>query len=380
MQRIAEFLDGLVAAGKVPGCDCVVYRDHEQVFRHMAGTSDFDRTVPVCENDLYRCYSITKVMTATAAMQLVEQGLLDPLAPVSDYLPEYAHLTVKKDGKLVPAEEVLRVWHLFSMTGGMNYDFDAEEIQSCVRASGGLANTRELVAAMAKMPLDFEPGERYQYSLCHDVLGAVIEVISGLTLEEYFQKHIIQPLGMKNTTMLPSEDQLAHLAFLYDLDPETKTLKPYDPRILNDRLSPNYLAGGTGLYSCPGDYILLADALACGGVGRNGARILKEATVKRMQQNLLGAAQLKSFRTGEAAEGRFEPYGYGYGVRVRMIPSPAGCPVGEFGWSGAAGSYLLIDPINRLSFFYTMHVRRTRASWEIAPVIQETIYKSLNGK
>lgn len=378
MNSIADFMDKLVADGKVPGCDCIIYQNHKQLFRHMAGWSDYDRQKPVSNQDIYRCYSITKVMTAVAALQLVEQNLLDPLAPVSDYLPEYADLTIKTGKIIVLAAEVMRVWHLFSMTAGLDYNEKAVSIQDCIRASHGTANSRQIVASMAKEPLSFEPGDRYQYSFCHDVLGAIIEIVSGMTLEDYFQKNIIQPLGMDNTTMRPSNEQKKHVATLYDLDPVTKTLKPYDPAILNLDLTPNYLSGGAGLYSCPGDYIKLADALACGGAAANGVRILRGETVKKMQHNLLGSKQLVSFRTGEAAEGRFESYGYGYGVRVRMIPSKAGCPVGEFRWSGAAGAYLLIDPVNQLCFFYTMHVRLTRASWEIAPVIQELMYESLS--
>lgn len=378
MNDIRDFLDDLVRTGKVPGCECIVYQDHRQIFRHRAGWADYEHQRPVAEDDLYRCYSITKVLTATAAMQLVEQGRLDPLAPVSDYLPEYAHLTVRRGDSVVPATEVMRVWHLFTMTGGLDYDTEGKEIQQCVKESGGHATTRQIVASMASRPLCFEPGERYQYSFCHDVLGAIIEVITGMSLEQYFQQNILKPLGMEHTTLCPTEEQKSHLADLYDLDPVTKTLKPADPSILRFQLTDRYLSGGAGLYSCPGDCILLADALACGGVGASGARILNPETVRKMQHNLLDSKELASFRTGEAAEGRFESYGYGYGVRVRMEPSEAGCPVGEFGWSGAAGAYMLIDPLHRLCFFYTMHVRLTRASWKIAPKIQEMVYRHLS--
>lgn len=378
MKEITQFLDNLTESGKYPGIECIVYKDHEEVYRHLSGYSDYEKTKPVQTDNIYRAYSLTKVMTVTAALQLVEKKLLDVQAPVSEYLPEYAHLTVQKEGKAVPAEKPMLIWHLFSMTGGMDYNVDAPQIRECVEQCRGNVTTRKIVAAMAKIPLSFEPGERYQYSLCHDVLGAVIEVISGMTLEEYFQKNIIQPLGMTNTTMLPDGDQMERLAAMYDLDPETGAMSPSDLKVRNAYIAPGYFAGGVGLYTCPGDQILLADALACGGVGANGARILSEETVKMFQTNLLGEKQLVSFRTGEAAEGRFESYGYGYGMRVRMVPSPAGCPVGEFGWSGAAGGYMLIDPFSRLSFVYQTHVRFTRASWEIAPVVQEQLYRSLN--
>lgn len=375
METITRFLDELVSSGKWPVIECVVFKDHEQIYCHRVGYSDYEKKKPVQSDTLYRMYSLTKVMTAVSALQLAEQGLLDVQAPVSDYLPEYGNLTVLKDGKVVPATETMKVWHLFSMSGGMNYDADAPEIKACVEKCKEKVTTREIVAAMAKIPLSFEPGERYQYSFCHDVLGAIIEVISGMTLEEYFQKNIIQPLEMKNSTMVPDETQKQKIAAMYDLDSESGIRKPSDLAYNNIYIAPGYLSGGAGLFSCPGDMILLADALACGGVGANGTRILKEETARMLQTNLMGEKQLISFRTGEAAEGRFESYGYGYGVRVRMIPSPAGCPAGEFGWSGAAGGYMLIDPHSHLSFVYQTHVRFTRATWEIAPVIQEELYR-----
>jgi len=232
------------------------------------------------------------------------------------------------------------------------------------------------VGAMANKVLCFEPGTRYRYSLCHDVLGALIEVWSGQKLGDYMQENVFAPLGMNNTFFgLPKdEERLARMATLYDHDlqngREPKRLPLSCPYILTEE----YQCGGAGLVSCTEDYALFLDALACGGVGKSGNRILKEETVRLMGTNQLSGQSLDDFH--ELRVG----YGYGLGVRTHMEPEVSGSlsPVGEFGWDGAAGGFSMVDTENKLSLTYFQHSH----SWsvEMQGKMRNALYACLKAK
>jgi CubicO group peptidase (beta-lactamase class C family) len=239
------------------------------------------------------------------------------------------------------------------MTAGFNYDLGAPYIKEAL--AEGRTSTLELVKALAKTPLGFEPGTRYRYSLCHDILGGLIEVWSGMSLGEYMKKNIFDVLGMENTFFgVPTdEERLSRMAVRYnhgkDRRPERMKLEcPYN-------LSPEYESGGAGLTSCPEDYAIFLDALANGGVGKNGGRILSRASIELMSANHMNNGQLLAdFQSGHVGKG----YGYGYAVRTHYNNAVSGSlsAIGEFGWDGAAGAMSLVDPQNKLSFVYFQHI------------------------
>lgn len=202
-EPLTAFVDSLSGHYGIPSCDLIVYKDGEEVYRHLAGFSDAEGKVPASPNDLYRLYSATKVCTCTAALRLIDEGKLDLEDPVSKYLPAYAHLTVKQpDGSIAPAKNVMTVRHLFTMSAGLNYDMNRGGSPRILKEKGEKAGTVEICNAYAEAPLDFEPGTHFQYSLCHDVLGAVIEAASGMRFGEYLKKKIFEPLGMTETFFL----------------------------------------------------------------------------------------------------------------------------------------------------------------------------------
>ena len=350
---VTDYIDNVLVREKgVPGCDVLIRRGHETLLRHFSGVSDYQGLVPIRGDEVYYMYSCTKPITCAAAMQLVEQGKLLLDAPVADYLPAYRDTFLLKDGKPVPTEKVMTVRHLFTMSAGLSYDRDTEPLRQLIRENPG-TGTVEAVSAFPKAPLQFEPGERFLYSLCHDVLAAVVEVVSGQRFSEYLKTHIFDPLGMARIGFDLPKSEEPHLVAQYVCP---KPGVPCTPMAGNGdfRITGAYESGGAGLYACVEDYSRFADALANGGVGITGARILKPETI-----DLMRSEQLSSFAMNNAFSCAAGPgYGYGLGVRTLIDKSQGQrSSLGEFGWDGAAGSYVMIDPAEKLSIFFAMHVR-----------------------
>ncbi|MBO4900764.1 MAG: beta-lactamase family protein [Lachnospiraceae bacterium] len=370
-QRITDYLDSLIDLG-IPSVDCIVYHDHELVYRHMNGTVDIDKTKAVAADQRYLMFSMTKVQTMTAVMQLIEQGKLSLDDEVGKYLPAYANLQVQDETGIRDLKEPMRIWHLLSMQSGLDYDLNRPGILRVLKEKGSSATTRELVDAFTESPLLFVPGTHFLYSLSHDVAAAVLEVVSGMSFGEYLKKNIWEPLGMKDTFFAkPENDALERLAQQYIVNEEGKIV-PME-QTCNYQLSESYESGGAGLVSCTEDYALLADALACGGVSAEGVRILKPETVEQIKKNLLCDAGLNDIANNMGRKG----YGYGCGMQVLMHPEAIGspAPAGVFGWDGAAGSCIQMDTASRTSFVYTMHVRNCGMAYDtIHPTLRDIIF------
>ena len=350
-QPLVDYIESVLRAEKcVPGCDVKITRHHETLFRYQSGTSDYEASIPVNGKELYFMYSCTKPITCTAALQLVEQGLLELDAPVSRYLPEYAEAFLLKDGVPTPATKPMTIRHLFTMSAGLTYDRQTAPILQTIQQNPN-ASTRELVASFIRSPLSFEPGQQFQYSLCHDVLAAVIEAVTGMTFSTYLQQHIFDPLGMTDTGFIVPAEKRPRLAAQYTC-PQTGAVIPA-PMSNSFQLTPCYESGGAGLYSCVEDYSRFADAMANGGIGMTGNRILKSETIDLMRSQQMDKYVMNNNFSTAAGPG----YGYGLGVRT-LISHADGqrSSLGEFGWDGAAGSYLMIDPAYGLSIVFGMHV------------------------
>lgn len=350
--ELRDFLNALESFG-IPGCDCVVHHNHKPVFRHMTGYADKERTKPITRNTTYWMYSTTKLLTCTSVMQLVEKGCLTLDDPVYAYLPEYKYLKVRSGLGVKPAQNTMTIRHLMSMQSGLNYNISAPSIIQTLKDTKGQATTRELVQAFAREPLDFEPGTRFQYSFSHDVLAAVIEVVSGYSFDRYMEENILEPLGMSNTGFELTPERQALMSDQFRYNALSRTAKPISEK--NEYvLSPNYLSGGAGLISKADDFILFLDAMCNGGIGANGCRILNKESIELMRSDQLAAQSRQDFSA-------FDRKGYSYGLGVRVLVdkevSGAKSPLGEFGWDGAAGASALIDPVNHLAIFYVQHVR-----------------------
>ena len=351
----------------IPGCELVVYKDHELIYHHCAGYSDEEKRMPTKGSELYWLYSASKVSTCTAMMQLIEKRRVDLDDPVSQYLPAFGSMMVREGDVLRPAKYAITIRHLMSMQSGLNYNLNSASLQKAKEFYGRTGTTRQMVDAIAQEPLDFEPGTNYQYSLSHDVLGAVIEVASGMRLGEYLKANLYEPLGMHDTTMTPTRETLDRLAARYRV--ENQATRAIENRTNAYRLTENYDAGGAGVISSASDYALLADALSCGGVGRSGERILRQESIDQMRTPQLCEAGRKAFNL----PGR-PGYTYGLGVRVMVEPRYSKSPAGEFGWDGAAGAFLMAIPERRLSMFYVQHVLSCSHAFEVVhPTIRDIV-------
>ena len=255
-----------------------------------------------------------------------------------------------------PAAQPILIRHLFEMTAGFSYDLASPHLKA-FRETSGSCPTRETMRHLAKDPLLFEPGSSWCYSLCHDVLAALVEVLSGQLFEDYVQAHIFKPLGMTNATfMLPAEEKET-LVRLYRCNEETGAIEPCGQN--NDYiLGSEYASGGAGCVCTVDDYILLLEALRTG-------TILKPETVTLMAADRLTDAQREAYDF---------PHTHGYGLGVRAPLS--GSSHTDFGWGGAAGAYLAVDIPNGLSVYYAQHVLLS-PNRELRQQILETILEDL---
>jgi len=370
-QKVSEFLDTFKDHG-IPGCDCVVYYNYQPIYRHFDGYSDAARTKPVDGSELYWLYSATKVITCTALMQLAEQGKLDLEAPLANYIPEFKNMLVRDGGNLVPAKNPILIKDLFSMRAGLNYNIDAPSIQDKIKESNNQATTMEIIQALSNEPLDFEPESHYRYSLAHDVLAAVLEVVTGEKFGDDLKKNIFDPLDMKDTGFLLTSEKEARMATLYQYNGETD--QSNEISFTNRyKLTENYESGGAGLICSTNDYIKFADALANWGVSADGHTILFKESIDKMRTNVLTKKQLEEFSRNWCG------YGYGLGVRTMINREAAGSksPIGEFGWDGAAGSFVLIDPENHIAVFYAQHVLNCGHVYTYHYALKNLIYEAL---
>jgi len=213
-ENIKKICDICLELG-LQGYDLIVYKDGKCVYRKFDGYSDIENKVPMNGKERYNIYSCSKPITATAALQLWEKGLFSLEDKLADYMPEFSRMTVKTDDGIKKAENPILIKHLFEMTAGFSYDVNSPSLKKCYEETNGKCPTREAMKYLAKEPLLFEPGDRWHYSLCHDVLAALVEVISGEKFEIYVKKNIFDKVGMKDTTFMLPESELSTIAEQY---------------------------------------------------------------------------------------------------------------------------------------------------------------------
>lgn len=343
-EKLTAFMDGFLEAG-VPGYDCIVYKDGKEVYRHFNGYADLERKIPMTGKEFYNIYSCSKPITVVAALQLYEKGLYDLDDELAKYLPEFHTMYVKVDPSgsadgenIQPAKCSIKIRDLFCMRAGFSYNVWSDGLKEARTATDGKCPTRETMKYLAKDPLLFHPGDRYEYSLCHDVLAALVEVLSGERFGDYVKKHIFDPLGMQNSTFWLPDEKLDILAQQYVFDAQLGKARNCGKHNQGYKLGSEYESGGAGGISTVEDYIKFLEALRVGDV------ILKKETIDLMTTNQLTEAQMATYTV--------EKYGYGLGVR---------CPIGyeeatDFGWGGAAGAWLCVDRTHSLTIYFGMHL------------------------
>lgn len=387
--KLTNYIDSLNKEYGIPAADCKITKDHEVVYRHMAGYSDYENTTPLTKDNLFRLFSATKIVTMTALLQQIERGTIRLYDEVRDYLPEFDQMKVadefkfefplrwpKSTDKCHYAHNSIRIIDLMSMTAGLSYDTSSDEENAIRKKSNNEASTREVIAEIAKMPLVYEPRTRYSYSLCHDVLAAVIEVVTSQKFSEYLTENIFSPLGIKDFYFHWEKDQALsdRICAIYMGVFGSDDIKPDDGMMTNGfKITSNYESGGAGLAATVDAYSVFIDALCNGGVGANGARILSEKSVQMFTVPYTTGQMSDDF----AIAGKVG-YEYGLGVRVLVDQNASKSPVGEFGWDGAAGAYVLVDTTHHISIFYAQHIAGfPKVYSEIHPKLRDLAYECM---
>ena len=319
------------------------------------GTRDLAHGPAMAMDTMFRIASMTKLVTSVAAMQLVEQGKLklnDPVPPIDAALSAPQVL----DGfdangapKLRPAKGPITLRHLLTHTAGFSYEQWDANTARYVKASGLPSGNTGKIASL-RMPLVFDPGARWEYGVNLDWVGLIVQSVSGQTLDAYVAEHITQPLGMKDTSFAPAPEQRARQASVHQRMPDGSL----QPQPLETPFTPEFWAGGGGLYSTAGDYLtLLRAVLGNGALG--GTRILRPETVALMNTNQIGeieAGILKTTAPARSTDVDFFPgisLKWGLGYMINMQPGPNGRSPGSLTWAGLFNTHYWIDPARHLA-------------------------------
>jgi CubicO group peptidase (beta-lactamase class C family) len=347
LERIDRHFQRYVDEGKLAGWHIVVARHGQIVHSSRTGVRDVESALPVTDRTQWRIFSMTKPITSVAAMMLYEEGAFELRDPVSKFIPAFADARVFSAGTelkpvTTPLIEPMRIWHLLTHTSGLTYGFHyANPVDAIYRRHGHAVGTppgKDLAACCeewASMPLLFQPGSEWNYGVSTDVLGRVVEVASGMSLDDFFRERIFAPLGMPDTGFTADPDRMAAL-----YDPGLIRNDEIGSRILRE---PDMLSGGGGLASTAADYHRFATMLLNEGE-LDGVRLLGSRTVRYMGRNHL-PGDLDSFGRQLYAESVFEGVGFGLGfsvvvdpIRYRVLST-----AGEIAWGGLASTAFWVD-------------------------------------
>ena len=355
--RLREYLDQAIEKNGFPGIDVIVWQNHKEIFRHQSGYMDMENKIRPAAGALYNIYSASKMITCTALLQLVERGYIQLTDHLHTYLPEYENMQVKYGTwAFSPAKNKIRILDLLCMTAGLSYDGISPSLNKLREETNNDYTTRQFAEALAKEPLLFEPGEGWNYGFCHEVLGAVIEVVSGMNFGEYIEQNIFAPLGIKESGFYVPEERKQRIAPQYNFDVATGDITLISNFCLghNANAGLRHQSGGGGLVMPPEDYIVFLDALACSGVGANGNRIISQPMINLMTKNYISGRAMEMYRNNGTLDG------YGYGLGHGVVYDAAKCfslrPEGTFAWGGLGGVQNIADPINKVSFYLTQHL------------------------
>ena len=389
-----------VDAGRFPGTQLLVYRRGKIVHSTVQGFADVERKVPVKDDTIFRIYSMTKAITSVAFMMLVEEGRVALDEPVHKYIPEWKNLGVFQAGTYPafltrPPSRPMLIVDLLRHTSGLTYGFqqrsnvDAAYRETKIGEVTKAGTLQSMIEDLAKIPLEFSPGEAWNYSVATDVLGYLIGKISGMPFEQFLKERILGPLGMNDTDFFVPKEKAHRFAACYSADPQggmtfhaterkgTLTLQD-DPATSSFLSPPSLVSGGGGLCSTASDYLTFCRALLNGGE-LGGVRLLGPKTLKLMASNHLpGGVDLPTMSRSLFSEASYNGIGFGLGFAVTMNPAQtliAGSP-GEFAWGGAATTSFFIDPAEELITIFMTQVLPSSA-YPIRREIRTMVYAAI---
>jgi len=382
LERAGDYLHNEVATGRIPGAILLVQQHGRPVYFENFGVRDTQSKLPMTADAIFRLYSMSKPITSVAAMMLVEDGKLALDDPLSKYIPAFANVKVgvEKPGEdekpvltLEPLVRPITIEDLMRHTSGLTYGFYGESLVRKLYASSNLFDgdfdNAQFAERLTKLPLAEQPGTRFDYGHSVDILGRVIEVVSGQSLYAFEKTRLLGPLGMTDTAFyIANPAKLPRLAELMPGDRFTTPIagigEPFPPR--------RWESGGAGMVGTIGDYARFAQMLLNGGT-LDGRRYLKRETVALMTSDHIGPA------THIAHDLYYFPgpgsgFGLGFAVAVAQ-PAPAAMPLGEYRWDGVAGTFFFIDPRDDMFVVCMMQspTQRGRIETEIRPLIYQAL-------
>ena len=381
LNRIHPMIQGHLDAKDFSGAVTLVARKGRVVHFETHGLADIESHKPMTKGTLFRLASMTKPVTAVSILMLLEEGKLVLSDPISKFVPEYKNPKVAVWNlpndpagaglRLVPAAREITIQDLLTHTSGLANGFEGPAGDFVRRANlpaGG--SLVERVKRAASLPLNFQPGTQWEYSPStgFDTLGRIVEIVSGMTLDQFFKTRIFDLLGMKDTFFTVPQGRQADLAVAYTKSADGLT-RPQPPAARSEAGGP-YFSGAGGLTGSAADYLAFSQMLLNGGQ-LNGVRLLSRKTIELMTSDATGPLDLRNYAGDQVLKG----YGFGLGVRVRRSTGDNGWmgSVGDYGWAGALGTYFWIDPKEQLIGIVMIQTRNTRLRMEYPNLVYQAV-------
>lgn len=398
LERMTALGERYVANNQVAGMVNLVMRDGKVIHYSAHGTKGAGDKTTLQKDDLFRIYSMTKPITAVAAMQLYEQGKFQLSDPVAKFIPELRDVKVlNPKGQLEDQKAPMTMHQLLTHTTGLSYGFAADiDLVDQAYLGADIWAAKDLdqfVLRVAKLPLKFQPGSQYHYSIAVDITGLIVQRLSGMPFDEYLKENVFEPLGMEDTFFEVPENKMARFLPNHITDPKTGKLidiskvpathplaaffKPRKNVALMDYENVSLFSGGAGLVSTAMDYARFAEAMRNGGkLGKE--RILGPKTVAYMAQNHLNPSmQMGGIGELPAADANTSGVGFGLGFGVVTNPAQAGVigSTGEFNWGGAAGTVFWIDPVEEI--VVVSMIQLMASPWPLRSELQVATYQAI---
>ena len=388
LERIAPFFERYVDEGRLPGWHIVATRRGQVVYSHTYGQRDLDAQLPWEDDTIVRIFSMTKPITSVAAMMLYEEGGFQLKDPVHKFIPEFADTRVYRSGSFLnpmtePQVTPMQVWHLLTHTSGLTYGFHNTQAVDAMYRKAGFAwgtppgvDLEESCRRWAELPLVFQPGSGWNYGVSTDVLGRVVEVVSGMALDELFRTRIFEPLGMNDTDFWVDESRQSRLARLYMPDPSSKQAVPTPgPEPVK---KPTMLGGGGGLCGTAPDYLRFCHMLLNGGE-LDGVRLLGNRTVDYMTRNHLPEGSTSSSSASRRSRrpcSKVWVSGWASRLTSTRVANKTLSSDGEFAWGGAASTAFWVDPSEDLCVVFLTQLIPS-STYPIRAQLKQLLYQAL---
>jgi CubicO group peptidase (beta-lactamase class C family) len=380
-----------VDPGKIAGALTLVYRGGEIAYLSPVGLMDRERGTPMAEDTIFRIYSMSKPITSVALMMLYEHGHFQLEDPVHRWIPSWKNLRVYEMGShphfmTRPCDRPMQIVDLLTHMSGLTYGFMERTNVDAAYTKLGIGALRkqfdgdlsEMVAALADVPLEFSPGSAWNYSVSTDILGYLVEQISGERFDEYLRRHVFEPLGMVDTGFHVPEDKADRFAACYERNFKKEVRLQDDPQTSRYLKPPKFLSGGGGLVSTAADYLRFARMLLGGGE-LEGTRLLGPKTLELMTSNFLpNGEDLTEHALGAFAETTYTGVGFGLGFSVTLDPVEARVvgSEGEFAWGGAASTAFWVDPAEELIAIFMTQFMPSR-TFNFRAQLKSIIYSAI---